>query len=287
MLSYRHAFHAGNFADVIKHIVLVEIITHLLKKDKPFDYIDTHAGAGMYDLNSYEARKLSEYKQGIGLLNSLEYPELAKYFDVIESVNQSTDQLQKYPGSPYFALSMMRTRDKAHLHEMHNKDFNLLEKLIASNASFESQFNLYEKDGYAGLLRILPPLSRRALIFIDPSYEVKSEYQTMIDTVKAAHKRFATGIFAIWYPVVDRARIKQIDNILYKSGIRDIQRFELSLSEDYDNKGMTASGMWVINPPWGLFEKMQSVLPKLLKDLSLDNSSDLKASYRCEVLVNE
>ncbi len=287
MLSYRHAFHAGNFADVLKHIVLVEITAHLLKKDKPFDYIDTHAGAGMYDLNSYEARKLSEFKQGIGLLNSLEYPELAKYFEVLESVNQNTGQLQQYPGSPYFALSMMRAVDKAHLHEMHNKDFKLLEKLTASNTLFKAQINLHEKDGYAGLLRILPPFSRRALVLIDPSYEVKSEYQSMIDTIIKAHKKFATGIYAIWYPVVDRARIKQIDNILYKSGIPDIQRFELGLSDDSDEKGMTASGMWVINPPWGLFKKMQSVLPKLLKNMTLDNSSHLNTSYRCEVLVSE
>ena len=287
MLSYRHSFHAGNFADVLKHIVLLEITSHLLKKDKPFDYIDTHAGAGIYDLQSYEANKLAEFKRGVGLLNSLDYPELAQYFEVIESVNRTPGKLEFYPGSPYFALSVMRAEDRAHLYELHNKDFRLLENLISSENLFSADVNVHETDGYAGLMRLLPPASRRALVLVDPSYEVKVEYQTMINSVIKAHKKFSTGIYAIWYPVVDRARIKQIDNILYKSGIRDIQRFELGLSEDTDEKGMTASGMWVINPPWGLLNKMQSVLPKLLRDLSVDTSKHSKASYRCEVLVKE
>ncbi len=287
MLSYRHSFHAGNFADVLKHIVLLEITSHLLKKDKPFDYIDTHAGAGMYDLQSYEANKLAEFKRGVGLLNSLDYPELAKYFELIESVNRTPGKLESYPGSPYFALSVMRAEDRANLYELHNKDFKLLKNLMSTENQFTADVNVHETDGYAGLMRLLPPTSRRALVLVDPSYEVKVEYQTMINAVIKAHKKFATGIYAIWYPVVDRARITQIDNILYKSGIRDVQRFELGLIEDTDEKGMTASGMWVINPPWGLLNKMQSVLPKLLKDLSVDTNKHSRASYRCEVLVKE
>ena len=287
MLSYRHAFHAGNFADVLKHIVLLEITTHLLKKDKPFDYIDTHAGAGMYDLKSYEASKLAEFKRGIGLLNALDYPELSDYFKVIESVNRTPGKLDYYPGSPYFALSMMRPQDRAHLYELHGKDYTSLKNLISSENQLAADVQVHEKDGYAGLMRLLPPASRRALVLVDPSYEVKSEYQNMIDTVIKAYQKFATGIYAIWYPVVDRARVKQIDNILYKSGIRDIQRFELSLSEDTTERGMTASGMWVINPPWGLFNTMQSVLPKLKRDLAAGAEKDSKVSYRCEKLVDE
>ena len=287
MLSYRHAFHAGNFADVLKHIVLLEITSHLLKKDKPFDYIDTHAGAGMYDLQSYEANKLAEFKRGVGLLNSLDFPELAQYFELIESVNRTPGKLQHYPGSPYFAISLMRAGDRANLHELHSKDFKLLNKLMLTENHFAADVNLHNSDGYEGLLRLLPPASRRALVLIDPSYEVKAEYQNMVDTVIKAYNKFATGIYAIWYPVVDRARITQIDNILYKSGIRDIHRFELGLSEDSDEPGMTASGMWVINPPWGLLKKMQSVLPKLQQNLAVDTTEHSTASYRCEVLVKE
>ncbi|MCL4170055.1 UNVERIFIED_CONTAM: hypothetical protein GTU68_027642 [Idotea baltica] len=287
MLSYRHSFHAGNFADVLKHIVLLEITSHLLKKDKPFDYIDTHAGAGMYDLHSYEACKLGEFKRGVGLLNSLDYPELANYFELIETVNRTPGKLENYPGSPFFALSVMRAEDRAHLYELHAKDYTLLKKLISTENQFAADAQVHHKDGYAGLLQTLPPASRRALVLIDPSYEVKSEYQTMIDALIRAHKKFATGIYAIWYPVVDRARITQVDNILYKSGIKDIQRFELSLSEDSDEKGMTASGLWVINPPWGLLNKMQSILPKLKRDLTVETNKRSKASYRCEVLVKE
>ncbi len=286
MLSYRHSFHAGNFADVLKHIVQLEITVHLLKKNKPFDYIDTHAGAGMYDLKSYEASKLSEFKRGVGLLNSLDYPELTTYFELIESVNRIPGKLEHYPGSPYFTLSLMRSEDRANLYELHSKDYQLLKTLTAVDSRFEPAIQIHNVDGYVGMMGLLPPPSRRALILVDPSYEVKSEYQKMIDTVIKAHKKFATGIYAIWYPVVDRARITQIDNILYKSGIKDIQRFELDLSQD-DEKGMTASGMWVINPPWGLLEKMKGVLPKLKRDLSPDTSDRSKASYRCEVLVSE
>ncbi len=283
MLSYRHSFHAGNFADVLKHIVLVEILLHLGKKNKPFAYIDTHAGAGMYDLMSSESNKLAEHKSGIDLIKPDDFPELADYFKLVATANQHQEQLNQYPGSPFIALQLMRPGDRAWFHELHAKDCAHLTALINSDQHFKAKSQVSNKDGYRGLMGLLPPLTRRGLVLIDPSYEVKAEYQQMIDVVVKAQQKFATGVFAIWYPVVDRRRIKQIDHILYKSGIRDVHKYELAVAADSTEHGMTATGMWIINPPWGLFEKMQKLLPKLQRHLS----SDPTAFHRCEVLVPE
>lgn len=283
MLSYRHSYHAGNFADVLKHIILVEIMVHLTKKPKPFDYIDTHAGAGIYDLKSYEAKKVGEFEQGIAQLDPAEFPELENYFKLIRTINNDSNKLNYYPGSPYLALKMMRPGDHARLHELHPKDFKLLDQMIQQDRDFRHKAQLHQSDGYQGLMAALPPQSRRGLVLIDPSYEIKSEYNKVVETIKLAHKKFPTGVLAIWYPVVERNRIKQIDHILYKSGLRDIHKYELAVREDATAQGMTASGMWVINPPWDLMQKMQLVLPKLKKALAQDKT----AFHRCEVIVPE
>ena len=203
MLSYRHSFHAGNFADVIKHVIIVEILAYLCKKDKAFDYVETHAGAGLFSLESDHAKKLHEYTNGIGKLSAEDWPELARYFEIINSFNEESSTLAFYPGSPMFARDFLRAQDKAWLYELHPEDFKLLDKNISNNR----QIYVKNEDGFKGLLSLLPPLSRRALVLIDPSYEVKSDYQQVVDTVVLAHKKFPTGTYAIWYPVVDRSRI--------------------------------------------------------------------------------
>lgn len=278
MLSYRHSFHAGNFADVLKHTVLVEILASLIKKDKPFDYIDTHAGAGLYHLKSNDAKKLEEYNNGIAKLKNGDWPELERYFSIIDRYNK-TANLHYYPGSPLFASDFLRTHDKAWLYELHPKDFSLLSK----NVTQTRRLKIFSEDGLQGLLSLLPPQSRRALVLVDPSYEVKAEYEQVFDTIDKAYKKFATGIYAIWYPVVERQKIDRLQRRFIRSGIKDIQRFELGLTADTDKRGMTASGMLVINPPWGLFETMSALLPKLLKALAQDDN----AFYKCDVLVGE
>ena len=278
MLSYRHSFHAGNFADVIKHIVLIQVLESLLKKDKPFEYIDTHAGAGLFDLRSGHAEKLEEYVNGIGKLNSEDWPELASYFEVIKAYND-TGSLNYYPGSPLIALHFLRPQDRAWLYELHPEDIELLRNNIGNNR----RVKIMCEDGLKGLLSLLPPTARRGLVLIDPSYEVKSEYEQVFTTVSKACKKFSTGIYAIWYPVVDRSRIHKMEQSFIGSGIKDIQRFELGLSPDTSERGMTASGMIIINPPWGLFEKMSQVLPKLVQTLGVNDG----AFFKCDVLVGE
>ncbi len=278
MLSYRHSFHAGNFADVLKHVVLIEILESLAKKEKAFEVVDTHAGAGLFDLHFGHAEKLAEYRDGIGKLWGGDWPDLSSYFSVISTYNPS-GSLNYYPGSPLIASHFLRPQDEAWLFELHPADFRKLAKNTRDNHRIHARF----EDGHQGLLSVLPPASRRGLVLIDPSYEVKTEYVQVIDTVTRAYRKFSTGIYAIWYPVVRRENIGQMERSLVASGIRDIQRFELGLAPDSGESGMTASGMIVINPPWGLMEKMSVLLPKLAAALCLENV----ASFKSEILVPE
>lgn len=278
MSSYRHSFHAGNFADLIKHAVLVEVLEHLIKKDSPFDYIDTHAGAGLYDLRSPDSQKLQGYAEGVGKLDFNKLPELAKYYQVIRSLNKF-DAIDLYPGSPSIANFYLRRQDKGWLFELHPKDYDLLR----NNFITKKNMRVHHKDGFDGLKALVPPASRRGLVLIDPSYEIKSECHLVIDRVIKAHKKFSNGIYAIWYPVVDRHSITKMEEELIKSGIRDIQQFELGISDDSIQRGMTSSGMIVINPPWGLFEKMSQLLPKIASIITQVN----RPVCRCEIIVDE
>lgn len=278
MLSYRHSFHAGNFADIVKHVVLVEILDYLIKKETPFEYIDTHSGAGLYDLTSSHATKLEEHTKGIGRLEPKDLPELTRYFDVINKYNESGD-LKVYPGSPLIAEHFLRTQDRAWLFELHPQDYESL----CDNVGGNKKIRVSCQDGLKGMLALLPPKTRRGLILIDPSYEVKSEYDHIFDAAVKAYKKFATGIFAIWYPVVDRRKIENLENKFVLSGIKNIQRFELGVSADSNERGMTSSGLFVINPPWTLFDKMSKVLPKLSQILSEGNGQ----FYKCDIISNE
>lgn len=277
MLSYRHSYHAGNHADVLKHIVLIEILEHLIKKDSTFDYIDTHSGAGLYNLHSDHASKLQEYTQGIGKLNRDEFPELASYFNILSKHN-STEKLSFYPGSPLIAADFLRNKDRAWLYELHPKDAELLLKNTGQNKNIR----VMRDDGFKGLLSLLPPVSRRGLVLIDPSYEIKTDYGKVFTILAEAHKKFPTGTYALWYPVVDRKIIDQLERKFTRSGIKKIQRFELGMAADQFGTGMSASGMIVINPPWTLMDKMNTVLPKLVSAMGGDD-----AFYKCDQLVEE
>lgn len=277
MLSYRHSYHAGNFADVLKHIVLIEILLHLGKKDKAFDYIDTHAGAGLYDLRSVHAEKLQEYQTGISKLRAEDWPELSNYFKAVNGLNPD-GVLQLYPGSPLIARHFMRPQDRAWLYELHTEDA----RLLATNTRSDKRVRVMREDGLKGLLTLLPPVSRRGLVLIDPSYEIKSDYDLVTKTVIEAHKKFATGSYAIWYPVVERSRIQRMEKQLINSGIKNIQRFELGITDD-DSPGMTSSGMMVVSPPWQLMQTMQALLPKLSDRLAKNNG----AFFKADMLVGE
>jgi len=277
LLSYRHSYHAGNHADVLKHIVLIEVLQHLTKKDSQFDYIDTHAGAGLYNLKSDHAAKLQEYTQGIAKLKSEEWSELATYFEIISSHNPN-GKLNFYPGSPLIADYFLRKKDRSWLYELHPKDAELL----SNNTARNKRTRVMLEDGFTGLLSLLPPVSRRGLVLIDPSYEIKTDYARVFNTINDAYSKFSTGTYVLWYPVTDRKNIDTLERRFKRSGIKNIQQFELAIAPDQFGSGMSASGMIIINPPWTLKKKMSQILPKLVRKLGGEG-----AFYKCDQLVGE
>ncbi|WP_404341399.1 23S rRNA (adenine(2030)-N(6))-methyltransferase RlmJ [Pseudoalteromonas mariniglutinosa] len=279
MLSYRHSFHAGNPADVIKHLVLAQVLGYQTIKDKPLDYIDTHSGAGFFELAADDAQKTQEYLDGIAKLwqHHSEQAALNDYIALIKAFN-TDEQLAFYPGSPKIAEHFLRRQDNGWFFELHPRDLALLN----GNMQGKRSIRVRGENGFQGLLGLLPPASRRACVLIDPPYEIKDDYETVVNTLIKAYKRFATGTYMVWYPVVERARIDKMEADLIASGIRNIQLFELATQGDTDVHGMTASGMIVINPPWKLKQTMDAVLPELVALLS-----QASGFYRSEQLVDE
>lgn len=279
MLSYRHSFHAGNPADVLKHLVLAQVLGYQTIKDKPLDYIDTHSGAGFFELAAADSQKTQEYLDGIEKLwqHTGKSGALNEYIELIKSFND-TSALAFYPGSPKIAEHFLRRQDKGWFFELHPRDLLLLEE----NMQGKRSIRVRGENGFAGLVGLLPPASRRACVLIDPPYEIKDDYNTVVQTIVKAHQRFATGTYMIWYPVVDRERIDNMEQGLIDAGIRNIQLFELATEADTDVHGMTASGMIVINPPWKLKQVMDELLPELVSLLSGPSGF-----YRSEQLVEE
>lgn len=282
MLSYRHSFHAGNPADVIKHLVLIETISYLTKKDKPLEYIDTHSGVGVYRLATAEAQKTQEYLEGIAKLWQYqgENDAIKRYVDKVKQFNQG--ELEIYPGSPMVADSLLRENDKRWLFELHPKDSESLKHNMAELSRRRKQTFVRKENGFKGVLGLLPPQAKRGCVLIDPPYEIKSDYEQVVKTVKKAVEKFNSGTIMIWYPVVSRERIDAMETGLIASGMRNIQLFELATQADTDEHGMTASGMIVINPPWTLKKTMDECLPELVSLLSSEGGF-----YRSEQLVEE
>ncbi|MDP8171448.1 23S rRNA (adenine(2030)-N(6))-methyltransferase RlmJ [Pasteurella skyensis] len=275
MLSYRHSFHAGNHADVLKHIVLLLILESLKQKEKGFFYLDTHAGTGRYSLLSREAEKTGEYIEGIARLwdrNDLP-PEVANYVAEIKRINK--EKLRFYAGSPLLAIQQLRGQDRALLTELHPKDYPLLRNEFAKRANVVTK----RENGFQQLKAALPPKEKRGLVLIDPPYELKEDYELVVTAIREGYKRFATGCYAIWYPVVLRQHIKRMVRGLEETGIRKILQIELAVRPDSDQRGMTASGMIVINPPWQLEKQMKSILPYLTKTLVPEGTGSWKVSW--------
>ncbi|MDA1342718.1 MAG: 23S rRNA (adenine(2030)-N(6))-methyltransferase RlmJ [Proteobacteria bacterium] len=280
MLSYQHAYHAGNYADVLKHIVLIQTLKYLKAKDKPLCYIDTHAGSGNYKLSSTESQKNQEFTGGIGTLWQRDdlFSYVVDYVNLVKDFNYS-EQLSHYPGSPLIAGQLLGENDRLFLYELHTAESRLLNDCVKK----DKRIKVFRADGLKDSLGLLPPKENRGLILIDPSYEIKNEYQTVVDALKAMHKRFSTGCYCLWYPVVARKRNQYMERALQSSGIKNIQLFELGIMPDSDEHGMTASGMIIINPPWTLLADMQQTLPWLAESLA----EHQQGHYRVEQLVAE
>lgn len=266
MLSYRHAFHAGNYADVLKHTTLVQILRYMVQKDKPLCYLDTHAGAGFYRLTGAEAEKTAEYHRGIGALWQVRDlpPALADYRACVAAA--CGKHLTAYPGSPWFALHLLRPEDRLVFCELHPADRQQLERTFAGSANVYC----YAEDGWQKSAALTPPIERRGLTLIDPSYELKDEYVKAADHLKLLHRKFATGIYAVWYPIADPTRTDLLLRRVKSSGVKRVLRLEVGLTRDHRQPGMTGTGMLVVNPPWNLAELMEPALAWWAKRLGGD-----------------
>jgi 23S rRNA (adenine2030-N6)-methyltransferase len=291
LLSYRHSFHAGNHGDVLKHICQMLLINKLKSKDKGFCYFDTHSGAGVYQLNSEEALKTKEFKHGIDRLtgHSSQNKAMSDYLSLV-AVYKNFNQ---YPGSPEIAKSMLRPQDQMILMEWHNQEIlNLKSNLGGKNIA------IHHRDGYEGLLALTPPNMQRGMVLIDPSYEVASEYQQVVDTVITAHKRWNSAIYAIWYPLISdrkasntsfessdskKGKSEAMLESLTQHPFKNMLKIELCVTDGSELGGMYGSGMLIINAPWQLDKQIAKSLQELTPLMAQNDS----ASFSVDWLIEE
>lgn len=273
-MHYRHSYHAGNFADVFKHALLCLLLDALRKKPAPFCYLETHAGAGVYDLRGADARKTGEWRGGIGRLWRRQdaVPELAEYCAVVRSINPTLtddiDLLRYYPGSPAIARALRRAQDRLVFMESQPEPCHQLKELLAR----ERRVAVHEQDGYQGLKAFLPPTEARGLTLIDPPFESPAEFTQALAALRLAQTRWPTGCHALWYPIKDRVPSQRLRRELEKSGLRSILCAELCVLPDDVALRLNGCGMIVLNPPWQFDTLLQSLLPRLLDILRVEGA---------------
>lgn len=272
MLAYRHAFHAGNHADVLKHVVLSQVLAHMGHKDKPYRLIDTHAGAGGYSLGSAEAKKKGEFEQGIGRIwkRTDAPPAVADYLACVKAFNPEGG-LGRYPGSPEFARQLLRPIDELRLFELHPSDV----RILAAHHGMRARTEVIHGDGFEGLKSMLPPPSRRGVVLMDPSYELKTDYARVVGAVREALQRFAECVIVIWYPQVNRVESSELPRRLKAIAPKGWLHARLTVqAPDAQGFGLVGSGMFVINPPWTLHAALKDALPWLRDALAqVDNAA--------------
>ncbi|QWT21029.1 23S rRNA (adenine(2030)-N(6))-methyltransferase RlmJ [Bacillus sp. NP157] len=282
-MNYRHAYHAGNFADVMKHMVLVALIDSMKQKPTPFCYIETHAGSGRYDLRSREARKTGEADDGVSALKTATgLPPLAwKWLEAVRACNEGDDTFRFYPGSPWFAAHQMRENDSAQLCELQAQEAGELRQLFHN----DKRVHVHHRDGYEALGALVPPKEKRGLVLIDPPFEQQdNEFRVIEKALKAAMEKWPTGIFAVWYPIKLRSHVQPFHRWLsVKSGAKRVLAAELLLHKDDSPLRLNGSGMVIVNAPWKLDDALRDglkALPKLLGEPG-------EAEYRLTWLVEE
>lgn len=260
-MNYRHAYHAGNIGDVLKHAVLARLVVYLQRKDKPFRILDTHAGIGQYDLASEETKKTGEWSLGIGKIMDARPPlEVAKlltpWLDVVKAQNPD-GRLLRYPGSPALARALMRSSDRLTLTELHPSDFETLAALFEGDHHVKT----IHLDGWLALGSFLPPKEKRGLVIIDPAFEVTDEFERISFNLCKAWKKWQNGIYAVWYPLKDRRAVRKFHSSLDVAGVRNVLALELNTGRSTVDSAMLGSGMTVINPPYTLADEMNTLLP--------------------------
>jgi 23S rRNA (adenine2030-N6)-methyltransferase len=272
-MNYRHAFHAGGFADVIKHIVLVRILSYLSEKPSAFRVIDSHAGAGLYDLSGEEAQRTGEWLTGIARvmqarLSETALPLVAPYLDIVRGFNPPRE-LKTYPGSPLIARKMLRPQDSLVACEVEPK----ARKQLIGALRRDKQARIVDLDGWVGLPAFVPPKERRGVVLIDPPFEAKNEFERMAAGFDEAFAKWATGIYVLWYPVKSRRATDtladRVAHTVAAAGPGKVLRLEFSVAPQAPDAGLTSAGLLVVNPPWKLMGDLKAILPELEKPLGL------------------
>jgi len=276
MLSYRHLFHAGNFADVFKHALLARLLVALSAKEKPYCYLDTHAGTGRYDLAHEWAWKTREFENGIGRLwNRKDIPRaLAPYMEAVRSENPK-GRLRFYPGSPLIALKLRRPGDRVVLAELGRNDCAELEAAVAR----ERHVAVHLMDGYQALKAFLPPPERRGLVLLDSSFDRSGEFARIARALKDAHRRWDTGMFAVWYPLMAPAVMRGFERGMAQSGIGKILRLELRVRGPGAATPIPGCGMLVVNPPWKFEAEVRPLLDWLRQALAPDDGGSVRVDW--------
>lgn len=281
-MNYRHIYHAGYFADVFKHVLLIALVESFFSKETAFFYMDTHAGIGRYDLTQLAAQKTQEYKQGIDKL--VQYkgkmsPLLKKYMEIVQQMNpQDTKILKYYPGSPRFVRALLRPQDQMLLTELHPEDYQLLKKEFVQ----DKQVTIHHYDAYLALKAFLPPIQKRGLVLIDPPFEKPDEFESIVEVIKIAKQRWSTACLAIWYPIKNRSKVSRFYREVAASGLREILCCELAI-DSISATGLNACGMLIIQPPW----QFQQIAEKLLVELTPLLSNRGKGSFKLQWLIPE
>ncbi|MGL4496372.1 MAG: 23S rRNA (adenine(2030)-N(6))-methyltransferase RlmJ [Beijerinckiaceae bacterium] len=280
-MNYRHAFHAGNFADIFKHIILTLLLQHLRIKPAAFRIIDTHAGAGLYDLSSDEARRTGESADGIGRFDAARMNDAAEEivapFRAILNAFRDAHGAHAYPGSPEIARRLLRDNDRLVLNELHGPTHAALRRALGQDA----RVRFLTLDAAVALRASVPPPEKRGLVLIDPAFEQPDEFEIVADSVTAAWRKWPAGIYAIWYPVKQAGLVEGFMQAIARSGIEKVLRTELHVDAIHA-PGLNANGMLVINAPWTLPQQLETVLPELARLLGRG-----RAGWRCEWLVPE
>ena len=282
-MNYRHAFHAGSFADVFKHAVLCRVLYHLCEKPAAFRVIDTHAGAGLYDLAGAEAARGGEWHDGIEKLRAAALPEpavalLTPYLEVIGALNER-DRLRLYPGSPAVARAWLRRQDRLIACELEPK----AARALANQLRGDTRIKILQIDGWTALSAYVPPKERRGVVLVDPPFEQDSDYVRLARGLAEAHRKWATGIFALWYPIKGRSEPDALAKSIRRLGIGKVLRAELTVAPLSDPSRLNGSGLILVNPPWTLEAELSMLLPALAKTLGRND----KGGFRLDWLAGE
>lgn len=279
-MNYRHGFHAGNFADILKHVMLMRILTHLNGKDKPYRIIDTHAGAGRYDLGSDEALRTHEWRDGVARLDQAPLASAAENlltpWRTALSAARTLYGPDAYPGSPWLCRQAMRADDRLIAAELHENTYRKLAQTIGR----DSRCKALAIDGWIALSANVPPKERRGLVLIDPPFEEKDEFATLAASFIAAWRKWPTGTYALWYPVKDQRAVDGFIEAVTEAGIGRLLRLEIDVDRPEAAGGLGATGLLVVNPPWLLTQEAETLLPALTERLA----QGPRPRYRCEAI---